>query len=41
MPRGDAKETSIVCIVANSLSSERESTEALGREAKHEYLDTR
>jgi hypothetical protein len=40
MPRADAKETSIVCIVTNSLSKGCDSTEARGREAKHEYLDT-
>jgi hypothetical protein len=33
--KADVKETSIVWIVANSLSKEYESNEARGRDAKH------
>lgn len=38
MPKGDRKETSIVCIVANSLSKGYDSAEAQGRRSKHGSL---
>ena len=37
MPKGDVKETSIVRIVANSLSKGYDSTEAHGGGSKHGY----
>jgi len=37
MPKGDVKETSIVCIVANSLPKAYDSTEAHGGGSKHGY----
>ena len=37
MPKGDVKETSIVCIVVNSLCKGYESTEAHGGGSKHGY----
>jgi len=37
MPKGDVKETSIVCIVANSLFKGYDSMEARGRGSRHGY----